>query len=331
MTPALDQLAADATVLDRFYAERPNRRYMPGRTHDLDGRPVPEIDRWQLQFHMAPHVIRTACPGNGAGKSTVIACEIDWWNGGGHPWPHEIPYHRPRQCIWIAQKHQQWEFMKKVIEPWWPRDVVASWRGQPHFDYTWPDGSTLSIITSETHWTTVQGIEPDLVVGDEEIPPQLAREMRMRRRSNSRTRFVFNGTATQGISWVYRDLYLPWKAYHEARGIMDEREMMRAQLHDYGDINPVLAGLPGIWCWPQGGHYDNPTATRQTWAFYQTQLAHFSSAERAVRAHGGFRDFASTPVFNLDALERMRKYLTKGVNGFPVESGNGNGHPKEVV
>src|SRR5688500_6403952 len=92
-------------------------------------------------------------------------------------------------------------------------------------------------------------------------------------------------------SWVYREQDQPWKAYHEARGIMDERAMMRAQLHDYGDINPGLAGVPGIWCWPQGGHYDNPTATRETWAFYQTQLAHFSAAERAVRAHGGFRDF----------------------------------------
>jgi hypothetical protein len=213
--------------------------------------------------------------------------------------------------------------MKKVIEPWWPRGVVASWRGQPHFDYTWPDGSTLSVITSETHWTTVQGIEPDLVVGDEEIPPQLAREMRMRRRSNSRTRYVFNGTATQGISWVYRELYLPWKKFHEARGVMDEKEMMRAQLHDYGDVDPELAGLPGIWCWPQGGHYDNPTATKQTWAFYQAQLAHFSSAERAVRAHGGFRDFASTPVFDLDALEAMRVHLTEGIDGFFVESGNG--------
>ena len=85
MTLTLDQLAADATMLDRFYAERPSRRYMPGRTHDLDGNPVPEIERGQLQFHKSPHIIRIAAPGNGWGKSSCITNEISWWGHGDHP------------------------------------------------------------------------------------------------------------------------------------------------------------------------------------------------------------------------------------------------------
>jgi hypothetical protein len=47
--------------------------------------------------------------------------------------------------------------------------------------------------------------------------------MLTRRRSNTRTRFVFNDTATQGITWVYQDFYVPWRKYHEARGIPTRR------------------------------------------------------------------------------------------------------------
>jgi hypothetical protein len=217
--------------------------------------------------------------------------------------------------IWIAQKHQQWDLLRRKVELWRPASVVGTWVGSPAFRYTWPDGSTLSIITAETDWVTVQGIEPDLVLSDEDFPVALAREMLKRRRGNTRTRFVFNGTATQGITWVYHDLYIPWKHYHEARGITDEREMMRRQRHDFGDSQPDLAGLPGIWCWPMGSHAENPTATRETWAFYKATTTG-SKPEQQVRLHGGFREFAGTPVFNLDVLELMRKHLA-GAAGVP--------------
>jgi hypothetical protein len=86
----------------------------------------------------------------------------------------------------------------------------------------------------------------------------------------------------------------------------------------------ALADTPGIWCWPKGGHRDNPTATAETWAFYLATTKG-NKMEREVRLYGGFRDFAGTPVFDLDRLEEMRADLTKGVDGFVVESGNG--HP----
>ena len=75
-----------------------------------------------------------------------------------------------------------------------------------------------------------------------------------------------------------------------------------------------LSDLPGIWCWPTGGHRDNPTATRETWAFYlATTTGH--AAERAVRLYGGFREFAGQPVFDPDQLELMRKFLREGRTG----------------
>jgi hypothetical protein len=65
------------------------------------------------------------------------------------------------------------------------------------------------------------------VVIDEEIPVQLWRELLKRRRGATRTRYCVAATATQGLTWTYTELYMPWKKYREDRGIIDEREMMR--------------------------------------------------------------------------------------------------------
>jgi hypothetical protein len=81
-------------------------------------------------------------------------------------------------------------------------------------------------------------------------------------------------------------------------------------------VQADLAGLPGIWCWPQGSHAENPTATKQTWAFYLATTTG-SKPEQQVRLHGGVREFAGTPGFNLDVLELMRKHLA-GAPGVPA-------------
>lgn len=322
LSPAnLEQMSAGKAKWSAECRLRPSIAYRPGRLIDIWGNPIPEADNGQLQFHQAKHVIRSCAPGNGWGKSTVAAVEVDWWGHNDHPWPYEIPQHRPRQMVWIAQTYKQWNLLRKSIEPWWPPSVVQTWRGQPFFDYTWPDGSTLTVFTAETAWETVQGPSTiDLVLGDEEIPQKLAAEMMMRRRGNTTTRYIFNGTATQGITWMYHKVYLPWKKYHDDRGIHDEREMMRVQLHDEGDANAELVGTPGIWCWPKGGHYDNPEATLKTWANYQVTTGKmFAPVVQAVRLHGGYREFAGNPVFDPEALETLRAKLQKGESGWFVE------------
>jgi hypothetical protein len=54
--------------------------------------------------------------------------------------------------------------------------------------------------------------------------------------------------------------------------------------------------------------------TPKTWAFYLATTKG-NKAEREVRLYGGFREFAGTPVFDLDALERMRPKLAPGRTG----------------
>jgi hypothetical protein len=291
---------------------RPSMLYVPGRACSIEGEPIADIDNGQLQFHSAPHVIRMMAPGNGFGKSASMAVEADWWGHADHPYLVDIPKGRKRQIIWCALKHQQYELVRNKVEQWWPRSVVNSWIGAPRYQYTWPDGTTLTIVTGETDWRTIQGFEPDLVLIDEHIDAPLWREFIKRRRGATRTKYAIAATQTQGLTWMHKEIYVPWKRYHESIGITDEREMMRRQLHRWAD--PALKDTPGIWCLPLGGHRDNPTATAETWAFYlATTTGH--AAERAVRLYGGFREFAGMPVFDPDALEAMRAKLRPGLVG----------------
>lgn len=296
---------------------RPSTLYKPGRLIDIWGKPVAPEDNGQLQFHMAPHEIRSASPGNGWGKTQISTIEVDWWGHGDHPWPHDMP-ERALQMVWICKKLQQWELLKKVVHPWWPKNVTETWRGQPFNDYRWPNGSTLTVLSDQTDRTTIAGIEPDLVVADEEFDVRIANEIRLRRRGKTRTRFIFNGTATEGLTWVSQQVYMPWKQFHEKLGITDEREMMRRQLHDFGDDFPSLKGVPGIWCWPKGCHADNPTATIQTWERQQATVRHYPKVEREVRLYGGYRDYNGSPVFDQEALALMRADLRAGEPGWYV-------------
>lgn len=312
----LDQGIAIANTLAKVYAERPSRLYRPGRTHDLDGNPVPPERNMQLQFHKAPHVIRAMTPGNGSGKTGSLAVEVDWAMSGDHPWQRDFMQPaKPRTAIWLALKFSQWETMRPRVEKWWPRSVVESYNINEH-RYVWPDGSRLFIYTAESDWSNLQGIEIELVVGDENFPVAMWRELIKRRRGTTRTRYCIGATQTEGIGWMYTELYLPWRKFHEDRGILDEREMVVVQGHHWSE--PGLENLPGLWVWPYGDHRDNPTATAETWAFYLATTGG-SPAERMTRLYGGFRTFSSQPVFDPEAIEKMRGHILAGQKGCIVE------------
>lgn len=300
---------ANAWLRDRF-ARRPSLNYRPGRSIDIEGRFVAEADNGQLQFHMAPHVFRFLAPGNGFGKTACVAVEVDWWVQGDHPWPAEIRTDRARLIVWACQKLQQWGQIRRDVEAWWTRGWTMT--QNPFWRYRWPNGSEVFIITAEMRWEGIQGIQPDLVVVDEECPASLFEELVMRRRGRTRTRYCVSATATRGLQWPYNRYYKPWKAYHEKLGITDERDMMRRQLHRFEGSE--LADVPGIWFWPQGSHRDNPTATKQTWEFYLANTTG-NPALRHVRLYGGYREFSGTPVFDPEALEQMRPAIQPGISG----------------
>lgn len=301
-------LTADA--LEYFAEKSLAYFYEAGRKEDLDGNPIPLERNWAYQFHSAPHAIRLLAPGNGFGKTTIVSVEAEWWCQAKHPYQDmEECSKRERIILWACQKYQQWEIMRGQIERWWTRGF--NYVGAPYYRYTWPgqNSAKLFVVTAETDWRNLQGIQPDLVVIDEYCDRGLWIELQKRRRGGGpQTRYCISATATSGINWAYNDLYLPWLQYHQALG-MDEDQAIAAQLHRPAD--PELKHIPWIWCLPRGSHADNPCATKQTWA-EQKQHTAGSKAERLVRLYGGFRSFNGAPVFDEDAVELMKKKLRLG-------------------
>lgn len=247
----------------------------------------------QYRFHTSPHIVRALFPGNGAGKTTTMAVECDWWMQHSHPYDHvhQVPKWSI-VCVWFTLKFQQFELIREQLE----RRAFTrgwTWNEQKH-RYRWPNGSELHVFSADADWKTAQGIPADLICFDENCPSSIWREMQMRRRGDKKTRFMIAATATQGLTWMYKDIYQPWFDHHKAKGL-DERAAMREQSHPY------------IFCWPMGGIDDNPGMTPEDRVWYEEHVRYGSPAEKHVRTRGGFRDFNATPVFDPVALEVVEK------------------------
>lgn len=274
-------------------ASRPSDHYIPGRPD------WPPEDRFQLQFHKSPHIVRAMFPGNGAGKTTVAGIEAEYWLQHRHPFQHvqHVP-DWPIQAVWVCLKFGQMELLREQLEaqcftPGW------TWNDQKH-RYRWPNKSTLTVLSNDGEWGSIQGINPDLVIIDEECDERLWRELTMRRRGRRKTRYCISATATKGKRWMYHTIFKPWLDYHSEKFNLDEDGAMLAQRH------------PRIWCWSKGGLEDNPVHTPDDVQWYDAALAYAAPAERAVRLHGGFRDMNASPVFHQENIELLWRKMEEG-------------------
>jgi len=283
MTYSLEEAVGKALTLaelDRLVYEWPSLNYTPH-------------EHGQEQFHRAAHTIRLLFPGNRWGKTTAMAVEGNWWLQGRHPY-QPTPEATPDSCIqvlWIAPQYKQFKELRPQLEST-AFDRGFEWNEQDHA-YRWPNGSVLWVIPADRDWTYIQGINPDLILCDEQPPLALWRELLMRRfgvRNNRlvKTRFIIAATATQGESWMKGQLYQPWLLHHLGQGL-SESDAMKAQTH------------PTIWCWPRGGIKDNPKAPADIVKEYEATVWS-SEAERRVRLEGGFSSWIGTPVFDADAM-----------------------------
>jgi hypothetical protein len=184
-----------------------------------------------------------------------------------------------------------------------------------HHRYTWPDGSRCFVVSGDSNWEMIQGVEPDLVIIDEECDVKLWRELQMRRRAGTDTRYCILATSTSGLRWMYSDIYRPWLEFHKAMGI-DEATAMRVQAHHL----PGNPHVPWIWCWPRGGIGDNRVASAQDISEYRAKNFN-SAAERMVRLGGGFLDFSGTPVFEPESMDMLRAHIRPGRSGRVVQAG----------
>lgn len=250
-------------------------------------------DAGQVQFHQSTHTIRGLFPGNGWGKTTAICSEIDAWCRHTNRWQRTPDW--PIVAVWFCPQYSQFGMLREQIElETIGRDIPWRETRDGNF-YEYPDGSRWFVASADRSWTFFQGINPDLIVFDEQPPVKLWREAMMRRRGKKKTRFVIGATATQGLTWMASEVFKPWKDHHADLGYSTETAA-DLQLH------------PDIFCWPFGGIDDNPGADQSDRDWYHTRQWS-SEKEKKVRLHGGFEDWTGDSVFDEAAIDMLREEL----------------------
>jgi hypothetical protein len=252
----------------------------------------------QAQALASTHTYRILVPGNGWGKTTCMAMDADMLMQRVDPFkPDLLPNpDRPTVAIWVTQKYQQFEMMRPDLEaiftPGW------KWQEQKHV-YVWPNGSRLFVLSSDSDWTAIQGVQIDAVYFDEHPDRKLWVELLYRRRGKKRTRYMVAATMTQGLTWFVRDQIQPVEQWAIEHGYTTQQRLM---FQDH----------PKIFLWDVGGIADNPEMTEEDFEHYESITA-AGDKERRVRLHGGYADFTGQAVFDQAGLDAMT--LFEGESG----------------
>lgn len=279
-------------------------RLLAAREHLRRTRPMlllnPTKSKGQVSFLSSRHIVRGLHPGNGWGKTTILALDIALLMERNDPFkPDIIPDHPPIAC-WFTMKYNQFDIIRKKLE----QKVFGpgvEWNETKH-RYTWPaTGGQLYVFSAESDWETLQGIEPNLVVFDEHPDKDQWNEAMARRRGEIKCRFAVAATMTQGLTWYVREVIQPWEAHCRKLGMTGEEARDR-QPH------------PEVWIWDRGGVADNPAMSEKDAEWYAKQ-ATFGEKEKRVRLQGGYADFTGTSVFEPDVLDEMGTHIAAGEIG----------------
>ncbi len=243
----------------------------------------------QLQALCSHHTYRILIPGNGWGKTTCMGLDVDYLMQRDDPYkPDLMPQGRPATAVWFCMKYQQFEIMKNDLEECFT--AGWHWSEQKHY-YEWPNGSRLFVLSSDSDWTTIQGVQIDAVYFDEHPDRKFWNEMLYRRRGKKKTRYMVAATMTLGITWFVKGIVQPWEKYNRDLG-RTNAQALAAQDH------------PTTFIWNVGGIKDNPSMTKEDEEHYAS-IQTVSEKEKAVRQSGGYADFTGEAVFDARALSTM--------------------------
>ncbi len=269
-------------------AEEKLRRLKPRLFLNFDGNPG------QRAFLSSDHRIRVLIPGNGFGKTTALAADIDMLIQKDDPYKPGVLTTWPSTCVWLCKKYGQFEEVKSVLE----RKVFTAgwtWNDQKH-TYTWPNNGRLVVFSADGNWEGMQGIEADLFAFDEHPERQWWNEAMRRFRGSRKTRYVVAATMTQGVTWFVEDIIKDWERHHRELGLTNS-EARAAQKH------------PEIWLWDVGGIRDNPSTDEATIEHHERQGRTMSDKEHMVRMEGGYADFSGDSVFDPVAVKEQRQNI----------------------
>ena len=261
-------------------------------------------DNGQIQALTSPHKIRVMIPGNGWGKTTLMAVDLDLLMQRNDPFkPSVMPmqlngYDRPTTAIWFCQKYAQFEIMKPDLENLMTRGWT--WNGSKNY-WIWPNGSRCFVLSSDSDWSAIQGVEIDAVYFDEHPDRKMWVEMMYRRRGQKKTRYVVAATMTQGMTWFVRDVVAPVEKHYISQG-KTHAEHLELQTH------------PSTFLWDRGGIMDNPAMDAEDIEHYQSVVG-VSDKEMEVRTGGGYADFTGEAVFDAKAVKEMAQDVQAGEGG----------------
>lgn len=257
-------------------------------------------DRGQIQALQSDHIYRILIPGNGWGKTTCMGLDCEMLLQRSDPFkPHVLPKpDRPTDAVWFCQKYQQYEIMRPELESMFTRGW--KWRDQKKY-YEWPNGSRLFLMSSDSDWTAIQGIELDAVYFDEHPDRKFWVEMQYRRRGTKKTRYMVAATMTQGITWFVKSVIQPWEKAARDAGLTNA-QALEQQPH------------PRTFLWNVGGIADNPSMGEDDLEHYES-IDSASEKEREVRLRGGYADFTGAPVFWAPSVRAMEKQAQEGESG----------------
>lgn len=248
----------------------------------------------QVAFWMSPHAVRVMVPGNGFGKTLAMGVEADHWAWGTHP-RKDTPDPSKVLIYWFCEQFKQFTAMRTKLEKWCLTKPYT-WNEQDHI-YTFGSGARMLVSSYDRPWQDIQGVPADLFCFDEQPPLKHWQEALQRRRADTQCKYVIAATATDGESWMEREIWKPWAEAHKSAGISLD-QAVSAQVH------------PDYWVLDRGGIADNPGASERDVRWYGDRTWS-SDEEKRVRLHGGFGRFNGRPVFSLDALAAMETRMAE--------------------
>jgi hypothetical protein len=208
---------------------------------------------------------------------------------------------QPGDVIWACQSIAQFKILLEEVRLliW---GTIPKWNDSDKA-LVFPNGGRIWAWPRERDWDSIKGVNPALIVFDEDATAKLWNESKARTFGRQRTPRIITNTPTEAMgTWMETEIYQPWFRHHKELGL-SEREANEQQLH------------PEIFCITIGGIEDNPSQTADDVKRFRSQVWTGGEDEWHVRNYGGFRYIGVQGVFDADGLKHLLAMVRAGGSG----------------
>lgn len=169
----------------------------------------------QMDFHTSNSRGRLYIGGNRSGKTVAGACEAIWWCSKRHPY-RSLPEGPIRgRAVGVDFTNGIEKIMKPEVKRWITPSMLKNGSWEESFNsntktLTFENGSFLEFMSYDQELDKFAGTSRHFTWFDEEPPNSIYNECMMRL-VDTKGYWWMTMTPVEGISWVYFDIYEPWK------------------------------------------------------------------------------------------------------------------------